>query len=192
LNPHSRSSHRLPAHAPALLRPALIVVAALAFGLAVDASASAAANPICSGGEYRGFDFWIGDWDTFDLEQPDSKASIARNHVDPILDGCVLREDYDQADGHHGQSFTIYDAARKVWHQSWVTNRGELLVLEGSRRGKRITLEGDNVTAKGGRQRMRVFWEPQGADVRETATVSDDGGKTWRPLFDIVFRKQTT
>lgn len=161
----------------------LAILAAAGTGHAAEPKASP-----CSGGEYRKFDFWVGDWDTFDMDDKSVTQSIARNHVDLILDNCVLREDYDQFDGHHGQSFTIYDAVRKVWHQSWVTNRGELLVLEGTRSGNRITFEGDNVTAKG-KQRTRVFWEPQGNDVRETATVSDDGGKTWKPLFDIIFRK---
>jgi len=127
--------------------------------------------------------------DSFDIDNgKESPRSVARNHVDAILDGCVLREDYDQFDGMHGQSFTIWDAARGVWHQSWVTNRGQLLQLDGARHGSRITFEGDSVTPQG-RQRVRVFWEPQGADVRETATVSTDAGKTWKPLFDIVFRK---
>jgi len=170
-----------------LVAAASLLLAASALATGADAAAPAA-KPACAGGEYREFDFWVGDWDTFEQEPGASKNSTARNHVDLILDGCVLREDYDQTDGLHGQSFTIYDAVRKLWHQSWVTNRGQLLVLEGTRSGSRITLEGDSVTAKG-RQRVRVFWEPQGADVRETATASDDGGKTWKPLFDIVFRK---
>jgi hypothetical protein len=100
----------------------------------------------------------------------------------------VIHEDYDQFNGLHGESFTIFDSARNVWHQSWVTNGGVLWLLDGTRTGSRITLEGDNVTATG-RQRIRVFWEPQGADVRETATVSEDGGKTFKPLFDVVFRR---
>ena len=142
----------------------------------------------CTDAEYRKFDFWIGDWDTFDVPVTAASKSEARNHIDAILEGCVIREDYDQFDGHHGQSFTIYDAARNVWHQSWVTNRGELLVLEGTRTGDRITLEGDMFKATG-KQRVRVVWYPQDADVRETATASADGGKTWKPMFDIVFRR---
>ena len=31
--------------------------------------------------------------------------------VDRILDGCVLREDYQDTEGHKGQSFSIYDTA---------------------------------------------------------------------------------
>ena len=172
--------------------PRLGAFAACVMGLLTLASTplAAVAPPTrCDAAEYRRFDFWLGDWDSFDLDNgKESPRSVARNHVDAILDGCVLREDYDQFDGLHGQSFTIWDASRRVWHQSWVTNRGQLLQLDGSRKGARITFEGDSATPKG-RQRVRVFWEPQGADVRESATVSEDGGKTWKPLFDIVFRK---
>ena len=165
----------------------LLVSVAVCGLFAGGAGATESPKP-CAGAEFHRFDFWIGDWDTFDLPITPASKSIARNHVDAILDNCVIREDYNQFDGHHGQSFTIYDAPRKVWHQSWVTNRGELLVLEGSRSGDRITLEGDQITAKD-KQRIRVVWYPQGEDVRETATVSTDAGRTWKPLFDILFRK---
>ena len=43
--------------------------------------------------------------------------SLSTN-MDLILDSCVLREDYRATDGHKGQSFTIYDTARNVWHQT--------------------------------------------------------------------------
>ena len=60
----------------------------------------------------------------------------AHVRVDRILDGCVLREQYDGANGHRGQSFSIYDSSRQIWDQSWVTNRGELLTIEGNLQGK--------------------------------------------------------
>ena len=167
-------------------RPLFALIAAA--GLLAGTAAAAETPKRCDDAEYRRFDFWIGDWDTFDLPITPASKSIARNRVDAILDGCVIREDYDQFDGHRGQSFTIYDAQRKVWHQSWVTNRGELLILEGTRSGGRITLEGEQIDAKG-RHRVRTSWEPQGDDVRETATASEDGGKSWKPVFDILFRR---
>jgi hypothetical protein len=66
----------------------------------------------CTAPEHRQFDFWLGDWDTFESGAPDKV--VARNRVDSILGGCVLREVHEQGDGLTGQSFTIYDAARKV------------------------------------------------------------------------------
>jgi len=34
-------------------------------------------------------------------------------------------------DGHKGESFSIYDATRDVWHQSWSRTMAQLLTIEG-------------------------------------------------------------
>ena len=47
----------------------------------------------CTAPEYRSFDFWVGNWDAFDVDNPSKK--VAHNRVDRILDGCVLLEDYE-------------------------------------------------------------------------------------------------
>ncbi len=140
----------------------------------------------CSAAEYRQFDFWIGDWDTYETDAPDK--IVARNRVDSILDGCALREVYEQGDGLTVQSFTVYDAARKVWHRSWVTNRGQLLVLEGGMQGDRMVLTGEERSAGGASRLLRGLWARVPGGVRETAETSSDGGRMWKPLFDIVFR----
>ncbi len=137
----------------------------------------------CVAPAYRQFDFWAGDWHVFDVGSP---IKVAHARVDLILDGCVLREDYQGTDGHKGQSFTMYDAARKVWHQSWVTNRGELLVIEGKIEAWEMDLSGED-HAKGAL--VHGTWKPENGNVRETAATSTDGGKTWKPWFDLVFRR---
>jgi hypothetical protein len=135
--------------------------------------------------EYRQFDFWAGDWDAFESGSP---APVARVHVNRELDGCVLREQYEDTSGLKGQSFSIYDASRGVWHQSWVTNRGHLLVIEGKLLGGAMVLSGADRTADGLERRVRGTWKPVEEGVRETAVTSSDGGRTWRPWFDLVFR----
>jgi ketosteroid isomerase-like protein len=145
-----------------------------------------AANPKpCSAAAFRQFDFWLGDWDAYDLNK---QGIVARTRVDPILDGCVLREDYEAANGMHGQSFTLYDQSRKIWHQSWVTNRGQLLVIEGQRKDGEMVLAGADLTAEGKERRVRGVWKPVTDGVRETAVISTDAGTTWQPWFDIIFR----
>ena len=146
------------------------------------------ATSSCTASERRQFDFWVGDWDVFDFG---GETRVARTKVEPILDGCVLLETYEGSDGHKGQSFTLFDANRKVWHQTWVTNRGELLAIEGVResqsQSEAIVMTGDMASSPEPR-RVRGIWKPVEGGVRETALVSSDGGKTWKPWFDLMFR----
>ena len=88
---------------------------------------------------------------------------------------CV--EDYEGADGHKGVSLSIYDASRKVWHQTWVTNRGELLVIEGAFQGGKMVLIGADRTQDGTQRQVRGSWKPEGDGVRETAVTSTDGAR---------------
>ena len=148
-------------------------------------SAASPESPSCAAPEYRRFDFWAGDWDVFEI---DGATKVARTRVDLILDGCVLREDYEGTNGSKGQSFSIYDASRKVWHQSWVTNRGKLLVIEGNIQAGAMVLSGVDHTADGKERQVRGTWKPVNGGVRETAVTSTDAGKTWKLWFDLLFR----
>ena len=171
------------------LRPsATVLLCVLAAGIqhpSAAVQAPAAAPVSCTAPEYRQFNFWIGDWDVVDAM---TSAPVAHVIVERILDGCALREDYQGANGTKGQSFSTYDVARRVWHQTWVTNRGQLLVIEGGLRGREMTLAGDD-PANGPRGRVRGVWTPDGDAVREVAATSLDGGATWRPWFDLTFRR---
>jgi ketosteroid isomerase-like protein len=140
----------------------------------------------CTAPEYRQFDFWIGDWDAYDFDNP--TVVVAHNRVTNILGGCVLLEDYQDANGHKGQSFSIYDGARKSWHQSWVTNRGVLLLEDGTFENGAMTLTASDQTADGKKKLVRGVWKRVDGGVRETGVTSIDNGKTWQPWFDLVFR----
>ena len=160
---------------------ALVLLATAAAPLCAAEKAGA-----CGAPQFRQFDFFAGDWDAYDVQAPGKP--IAHNNVDIILDGCVIHEDYRQNDGLHGESYSVYDSARKVWHQSWVTNRGELLLLDGGMQGDRMTFTGSQRNSDGKPSLLRGDWYRQGQEVRETATRSMDGGRTWQPVFDIVFK----
>jgi ketosteroid isomerase-like protein len=152
--------------------------------LLILSTAGPAAAGSCATPEHRQFDFWIGDWDAFDTVQPDKV--VARLRVDRILDGCVLREDYQGEDGHKGQSFSLYDASIKAWRQSWVTNRGEFLLLGGHFQDNQMVLTGADFTPDGKERQVRGVWKQVPGGIRETAVTSIDGGKTWKPWFDLI------
>jgi hypothetical protein len=86
------------------------------------------------------------------------------------------------------KSFSIYDASRKVCHQSWVTNRGKLLIIEGKLEDGAMVLAGVDRTPSGEERYVHGIWKPADGGVRETAFTSTDGGKTWKSWFDLMFR----
>jgi hypothetical protein len=148
-------------------------------------SAAPAARASCTAPEYRQLDFWIGDWDVSDA---DGTPNVARVRVERVLDGCALKEDYEDPTGLRGQSLSTYDASRGVWHQTWVTNRGQLLMIEGKMRDGALVLSGSYRAATGEETNVRGTWTAVNGGVREAAVTSTDGGKTWKPWFDLLFR----
>jgi ketosteroid isomerase-like protein len=148
--------------------------------------ASADAEERCAAPEYRQFDFFVGNWNAFDVTNPGVR--VATNRVSKTLGGCVVLEDYEGENGSHGESFSIYDAAAKKWHQTWVTNHGQLVMIDGAMHGDEMVLEGVD-HANGVEKYVRGTWKAVGDGVRETAVTSMDHGKTWTPWFDLIFRR---
>lgn len=143
----------------------------------------------CTAAEHHQFDFWVGDWNVFEA---DGVTKAARVRVERALDGCALRELYEDGTGMKGESLSAYDALRKVWHQTWMTNRGQLLMIEGKMQGDAMVLSGTYRDANGKQLQARGTWKRVPDGVRETAVTSTDGGKTWKPWFDLIFRPRTT
>lgn len=160
--------------------------APLAFAAAPAGTPPAAKSSACSDAEYHRLDFWIGDWDAYDTDAPNGPVQ-ARAQIDPIADGCAIHELYKQSDGLIGDSILSYDAVRKQWQQTWVTNRGSIMVITGNFRDGALVLEGEAHLADGRSVRQRITWKKQDSAVRESAVLSRDLGKTWTPAFDVLF-----
>jgi hypothetical protein len=104
-------------------------------------------NPVqpvaCSDDRHRQFDFWVGDWDA--VQQDGGVAATDR--VTKDLDGCVILERWDTAEGgQRGRSMSSYDSKSGKWHQTWVTegatNGYPLRMAGGLRTGGAMTLSG--------------------------------------------------
>jgi hypothetical protein len=54
--------------------------------------------------------------------------------------------------------------------------------------GARMVLTGTERKPDGATSLLRGVWWSEGRNVREKAERSTDGGTTWAPVFDIVFR----
>ena len=158
---------------------ALVLAAALVY----TALPALAADPDCGDPRARQFDFWIGDWEV--VNQHGGVAG--RNLVSPILDDCVLQENWSGMSGSAGTSLNFFDPARGRWRQFWVWREGSTLELEGGMVNGSMVLEG-NSTEDGVPLKNRITWtDTPGETVRQVWEISRDGGTTWEVLFDGTY-----
>jgi hypothetical protein len=102
--------------------------------------------------EHHQFDFWVGHWSVVTADgQP-----AGTNQIEKILGGHVLRESWVGASGLRGHCFSTWDAAKQCWHQTWVDDRGTVLLLDGQFVEKRMVLS----SAPRGGHIDRITWEP--------------------------------
>jgi hypothetical protein len=164
----------------------------LFLGLILCTTRALAADSKCATPDHRALDFWIGDWDTFEVDASGKATgdSIAKTKVESHLGDCVIHELYQQSDGLIGDSFLSYDGARKQWQQTWVTNRGSVMQIWGNFKDGALVLSGEMHAADGRVFQQKITWKKENGGVREFAVMSKDGGKTWEPAFDVLFLKK--
>lgn len=164
---------------PAMPRRLLFVPLLVAF------LAPSLVQAACADLAFRQFDFWLGDWNVTTVA--DGKL-VGHDRIENAYGGCVLQEHWTSVDGGTGGSLSVYDASRKLWHQTWVDSSGTLVVLEGAVKDGRMVMSG-TMTQDGKRVQDRMSWIPQGGKIRQLWETSGDGGKTWTVIFDVYYSR---
>lgn len=166
----------------------LLLSLALAGGSAVAQDAKPAPKPPCAAPEHRQFDFWLGDWEVRNA----AGKVVGQNRIASMHNGCVVAESWSGSGGVTGSSLNIYDADRRLWHQTWVDSTGGLLQLEGGWADNRMVLTGETIdAAKPGTVTInRITWTPlPDGRVRQQWDTSSDRGKTWQASFDGYYQQ---
>ncbi len=144
----------------------------------------------CAGRGFRGFDFWVGDWNVYDT----AGTLGGTNRVTREVSGCAVEEHWTDAAGNRGRSLNTYDAGTGRWHQLWMDASGLAIILDGESAPGEMVLSGDTPQSINGPiisnritwtrlspRRVRQFWE-----------VSQDGRLTWSPVFNGDYRQERT
>jgi hypothetical protein len=156
------------------------------------ASAPPTPPPGCDTPESHQWDFWVGKWE---VHPRGVDKIIAHSLIEKKYSGCAVRENWMPV-GHEasggGGSLSIYDARLKQWRQTWVDSGGSRVQLDGGFAAGVMTITGDwpNFAGPGkdALVRMRYQSQPDG-QVRQWAESSADGGTTWKPAFDFLYRR---
>jgi hypothetical protein len=129
------------------------------------------------------FDFWLGKWEA--SWGNDGKGT---NHVERILDGKVVHEDF-RAPDLHGISVSSYDPERKLWCQTWVDNTGTYLDFTGKFENGSMVLVRDAIVRGEKCQQRMVWYDIEASQFHWNWERSDDGGQTWRTLWQIHYQR---
>ena len=144
----------------------------------------------CNTEEFRHFDFWLGEWD---VTSAGATSPTAENNISAAQDGCVVLEQY-RAGAFTGMSLSFYDATLKKWHQTWMSNAGGSLYLEGglNEAGAMEMTDRHLAISEAAGSINRVTWTPNpDGTVRQFWQTSSDGGKTWSVAFDGVYVRKS-
>ncbi len=140
----------------------------------------------CDQAEYHGLDFWLGDWK---VVNPQGGAE-GTNHIEAILGGCAVREQWTEAVSGKGESLFYYDRSLRRWKQVWVTTEGawkEKTQVEGP--PGTVRFQGTLPRPRGSVVLDRTTLTPiSDGGVRQVIELSTDGGNTWQTWVGIYRR----
>lgn len=145
-------------------------------------NANAQNNCKCCDEEYRQFDFWAGNWKTYD---PAGKL-VGTNMIDLIQDSCILRENWKSAISKYtGTSYNFYDKNSKTWTQTWVDNQGGSLIMKGNFSNNKMILRSEPVINEDGSSVInKITWtDNNDGSVRQLWETKTDNGE-WIIAFD--------
>ena len=143
----------------------------------------------CNSPEHHQFDFWLGHWD---VTPAGATETTAENRISPQQGGCVVFEQYVH-DGYSGMSINFYDSATHLWHQSWMDNNGGAVQLQGGLNdaGEMVMSDRDLAVSTLTGTVNRITWSPlDSGEVRQHWEASEDGGESWKSLFDGIYRRR--
>jgi hypothetical protein len=135
-------------------------------------------------------DFWLGDWDaTWD-------GGHGTNRIQRVLRDRVILEEFDEAaesggaEALHGRSWSVFDAERRIWRQTWVDDQGAYLDFDGARVEGWFVFE-RAVPERGAQSRQRmVFRDVRVDSFHWTWESSPDGGASWVTRWAIDYRRR--
>jgi hypothetical protein len=129
------------------------------------------------------FDFWLGQWACTWAEEGKGTNDVLR-----ILDDKIIQENFS-APELKGMSVSSYDPERGLWCQTWVDNSGSYLDFTGKFEDGKMMLSRDAIV-RGEACKQRMVWYHIAANQFDwNWERSDDGGSTWRVLWQIHYQR---
>ncbi|MTB51324.1 hypothetical protein [Lewinella sp. W8] len=146
-----------------------------------------ASCPCCTE-DHGGFDFWVGEWTVTDT----TGTVLGANTIERVEGGCIVLEHWRGAQGSTGRSLNYYNRTTDTWHQTWVDNAGNPLILYGAVQNGSMVMRTDEQTAQSGTVYYnRVTWTPlEDGSVRQQWDIMSTTDSLLSTVFLGIYRKE--
>ena len=122
--------------------------------------------------EAHQFDFWIGNWNVFNLKGQQS----GKSRIEQILGQCLIFENWTDKNGGQGKSFNVYNPSTKFWQQTWVDDKGGMTeFIEGVYKDGTMRFANSRPELVNGKKvyRRLTFFNTNTDEVRQLGEMSD-------------------
>ena len=143
----------------------------------------------CSSKEYQQFDFWLGNWSVYDL----NNKLIGTNRIVKMSNACAIQENWESKTGPSlGTSYNYYNAQNKNWNQVWIDNSGGSLVLKGKKTNNKMILKSDLITSKNGNFYNQITWTNNSdGTVEQLWEITNEKNNVIKEVFRGIYKKNT-
>jgi len=148
----------------------------------------------CSEPEQKQLEFWVGTWDLTWPGQNAGETSHGTNHIERVMEGCVVQENFSGGDAMHlrGMSVSMFNPRAGKWQQTWVDNEGGYLDFTGEFKDGQMILARAATAPGGAKILQRMVWKNITRDELDWSWESSkDEGKTWQVLWPIHYKRKS-
>lgn len=142
----------------------------------------------CCTPEYKQFDFWLGEWDVFNLKG----VKVGENKIVSMQDSCLIQENWTSS-GQTGTSYNFYDKTDNTWNQIYIDNTGYVLKLKGTLQDHKMVLQSEPTKSTKGDfyYRNRIIWEQDSAgNISQKWDIIDEKGNVLQVAFDGIYKSK--
>jgi len=142
--------------------------------------------PCCSE-DYKSFDFWIGEWEVFDVKG----NLVGTNTITKQYDNCVLQEKWISQGPSRGTSYNFFDRSDKTWNQVWIDNTGYVLYLKGQLQDGLMVLKSEITEGKNGPFYNQISWKKNDdKSVTQLWETYNKNGVKLNEAFRGIYKKK--
>jgi len=139
----------------------------------------------CCSEKYQEFDFWLGEWEVYDI----SGALVGINSIKKQSDNCLIQEKWID-DERRGKSTTFYNSSDNSWNQIWVDNSDFVLKLKGNMVNDIMTLKSELIQGNNKKYYNQISWtKNEDGSITQLWQIFNENDLKISEVFQGIYKK---